>query len=57
VSWYAKKLPPCRNFLERMRILTSAADYYTNIDSLHEEIAETRQLRRRREAISEPVTT
>ncbi len=56
VSWYAKKLPPCRTFLERMRVLASAADYYTNIESLHAEIDETRQFRRRREATPEPAT-
>lgn len=33
VSWYATKLPPCREFKERMRVLASAAEFY----------AETRQ--------------
>jgi len=31
VSWYATKLPPCREFKERMRLLASAAEFYARV--------------------------
>jgi len=40
VSWYAKKLPPCRKFKERMRELTCAADYYNCVELWHAEYSQ-----------------
>jgi tRNA-dihydrouridine synthase B len=48
VSWYARKLPPCREFLERMRTLAVAADYYDHIEFLNTQITGER-VRRTRE--------
>lgn len=31
VSWYATRLPPCRRFKERMRMLSSAGEFYVNM--------------------------
>jgi tRNA-dihydrouridine synthase B len=33
VSWYAKKLGPCREFRERMRMISQAAQYWDAIDA------------------------
>lgn len=32
VSWYATKLPPCRDFKERLRLMTSAEQFYIETD-------------------------
>ena len=34
VSWYATKMPPCREFKERMRVLSSADEFYAEIRQL-----------------------
>ena len=45
VSWYAKKLPPCRGFLQRMREMKNPDDFPGNIAFLHEEIEKGRSIR------------
>ncbi|HOB74667.1 MAG TPA: tRNA dihydrouridine synthase DusB [Phycisphaerae bacterium] len=38
VSWYATRLPPCKRFKERMRMLSSSAEFYVNMHTLAMEL-------------------